>query len=114
MGAGAEAVIRHYYHIYADGQWCDAVREHLDALGEVDRGAVDLRVLAVGSVDNCIEALGYTIGHLPDSVERYEARTARDGWEQETLTWLKSDVDADRSSRRPYLYCHTKGAYNTA
>lgn len=108
-------MIKHFYHVYADGEWRDAVDEHFTALDKIDAGMIDLHVLAVGSVENCDEALRHVRSVLPRSVAFEQMYDCDQGWEQETLAWLYGDATGGyNKNNSPYLYCHTKGAYNTA
>lgn len=107
-------MIKHFYHLYADGEWRDATQEHIAALSAIDDNMINLYVLAIGTPRRCDEALAYVCDNLPTSVSHCETRSKADGWEQETLAWLRNDADTYNEYDHPYLYCHTKGAYNTA
>lgn len=95
-------MIRHYYHVWADGAWEEPVYEHLTAL-EVAGLDCDMTVGVVGSEVNRIAVL-VAVGELPDAVE------ASAGWEHLTLTALHDS--ARRNPDDVFLYCHTKGAYH--
>lgn len=94
-------MIRHFYHLYADGDWRPALLEHLLAM-ETITDPVDAVVGVVGSKTNRKEA----IRCLPDSwwYEEHE-----DGYEQRTLELIRQ---ADIKPDDLVLYAHTKGAGN--
>ncbi len=103
--------LRHYYHLYADGNFRSIVREHFSALrtsgllDQLDR----LHVGFVGSKANVEDA-----ERLVAQILRHRAFTtnvAPSGWEQETQDVLFRDAAA---SPKPFLalYAHTKGAWS--
>jgi len=108
-------VIRHVYHVYADGPDCSqAMLEHCDALhdsGLLDALAGRVYVGVVGSPDNRAEALEYlhSRGIRVDLVA-----TADEGWEQVTLDWLRNEALRYPTLDCPTLYAHTKGAANVS
>lgn len=97
----------HYYHVYADGYWREAVVDHVDALRT--SGLWDelefFRVGIVGSEDNR-RAVREVLPFAEVVVE------ADMGWEQHTLARLH---DWALSETAPYgvLYAHTKAAYSS-
>lgn len=95
-------MIRHYYHVWADGDWEGALYEHVTAL-EVAALDCDMTVGVVGAEHNRISAL-VALGELVDAIE------ADTGWEQVTLSRLWQD--ARQHTDDTFLYCHTKGAYH--
>jgi hypothetical protein len=97
------AVIRHYYHVYADGQWREPVNEHLAALATITE-PMHLTVGVVGAEEHRHEAMRHISSYA--WVNRWvEADT---GWEQVTLQRLRDDLASGHNS--PVLYAHTKGA----
>lgn len=99
-------MLAHWYHIWADGAWQDAVDEHLAALdisGLSD--ALDYRAAGiVGHPRNCqqvIEALGPSW---------QVAATAPAGYEEVTLRKLHAYAAQDGK----VLYAHTKAAMDTS
>lgn len=97
-------MIRHYYHLYADGQWQEPVAEHLAALATIDV-PLDVTVGLVGSPDNRAAARDALAGL---AVSRWVQ--ADGGWEQVTLAALRADLAYVHSG--PVLYAHTKGAHD--
>lgn len=101
-------MIHHFYHIYADGQCEQPIREHVRALHE--SGLHDeLHTFAVGIVGspqkrkeviNCLDTLGisYTICAEADT-----------GWEQVTMIPM---WEFSHRNEGTILYAHTKGAYS--
>lgn len=92
-------MIRHYYHVFADGHWQEPVREHVAAILASGLHA-EMTIGVVGSPDNR-KAARQAFGVLP--VERIVE--ADSGWEQLTLDALHAD---DRDG--PVLYAHSKGS----
>lgn len=102
--------LHHFYHIYADGQCEQPIREHIKAMKEY--GLHDnLSTFQIGIVGqpqkrqeviNCLNTLDikYTVCAEADS-----------GWEQETMIpmWLYS-----QSHDGLMLYAHTKGSSNVS
>lgn len=104
--------IKHFYHIYASGQWLVPVQEHLQAL--VTSGLID-------------ELDEFNIGIVGTELQRQEVKDylnsvcegfiivteTASGWEQETLDKL---YEAALNSEEPFwaFYAHTKGAANTS
>jgi hypothetical protein len=102
--------IRHYYHVYADGEYRHLVRDHFAALKSSGLNKVidHLHVGFVGSEENVRNARR----RVADLAGRaFEENTAATGWEQETLDVLYHDAVA---AAEPFLvlYAHTKGAAN--
>lgn len=99
-------MIRHYYHVYADGQWLDPVGEHLAALAEITEPMM-VTVGIVGAPGRCAEVREVLAAAGLDGARYVEAPT---GWEQVTLDLLRSDLATGHCS--PVLYAHTKGAHD--
>lgn len=95
--------LRHYYHIYADGQWRGPVSDHIDALKKsgLSENLDYFGVGIVGSLSNRFAVKSYL---AEAEVEFSIAVEANLGWEQITLDVIECD-DRDK-----VLYCHTKGA----
>lgn len=96
--------LTHFYHIFADGDYCKPVAEHFRALEE--SGLLDeldsVRLGIVGSKENRdnVRAL------LP----KYRvAAEAPSGWEQVTLKVLHRFSNRDLGA---IFYAHTKGAWS--
>lgn len=95
--------IRHYYHVYADGQWGVPVAEHIHALGSIDL-PMRITVGVVGTPENramvrrVFDAVGIDVEHW---------READRGWEQVTMARLRRDL---KFHDDPVLYAHSKGA----
>lgn len=99
-------MIRHYFHVWADGQWREAVDEHLEALmGITDPMQVTVGV--VGSEANRAQAIERIFVGCAQVHRFVEADT---GWEQVTLQHLRDDLTTGHND--PVLYTHTKGAAN--
>lgn len=96
--------LKHYYHMYADGQWQTPFQEHLLALEESTL-LDNLDFIGVGIVGS--EQNRNTLKKaLPSNFQVIaEANT---GWEQVTQTPLSQDLDEPSK----ILYAHTKGAAN--
>ena len=102
-------VKKHYYHIYADGNWQVCVEEHISALkksGLYDVLGEHIYVGLIGSSGN----RGIVKKYLDYWMDRYTLVVEKNsGWEQETQDKLYEDA---MSSSEPFkvLYAHTKGA----
>jgi len=97
-------VIRHYYHVYADGQWSEPVDEHLAALGSITE-PMTVTVGVVGSEENRTDAIRHIFTRCARIDRFVEADT---GWEQVTLQRLREDLATGHND--PVVYAHTKGA----
>jgi hypothetical protein len=100
--------IHHYYHIYADGAWEEAVREHVSALqdsGLTDEDEFVFHVGFVGSEENVAKVRGY-LGER--QIEWRLAAWEREGWEQLTLRALACEAHQHEGLA---CYAHTKGAH---
>jgi len=99
--------LRHYYHVYADGDYKDIVTEHFNALRTSGLlGALShIHVGFVGSEEN-VRSAKQRVSRLTRS---FSSNAAPSGWEQETQDFLYRDA---REAKRPFLalYAHTKGA----
>jgi hypothetical protein len=106
--------IRHYYHVYADGEWAKPVTEHLDALAASGMLG-SLIVGLVGDRVNRAFARDIIEWQLDAAAQPQPVRwaDADAGWEQFTLHEMWRDA---RIAAEPFaaLYCHTKGAANPA
>lgn len=93
-------MIRHFYHLYADGLWLPPLLEHLVALRSLPPMLTTVGV--VGSPANRRKAIAW----LDPSwqVEEFD-----DGHEQRTLDMLFASLMLDEVDG-PVLYAHTKGA----
>jgi hypothetical protein len=100
--------LRHYYHLYADGNYRKIVRQHFAALIATDLiGHLDhLHVGIVGSDENVAEARKW-VGK--QTRRKFTTSSAPSGWEQETQDVLYRDAV---EAKEPFLalYAHTKGA----
>lgn len=102
--------LRHYFHLYADGEYRQIVREHFSALRQsglakrLDR----LHLCFIGSEENRAAARHLVRQLWP---REFTSNEAANGWEQETLDVLHADAC---SADAPFLalYAHTKGAWN--
>lgn len=99
-------MIRHYYHVFADGQWRQAVDEHLEALHGIT-DPLQVTVGVIGSEKNRDKAIGHIFTGCPRVHHWVEAEK---GWEQVTLQRLRDDLSTGHNDR--ILYAHTKGAYD--
>lgn len=99
----------HFYHVYADGEWMEAVDEHCTALKE--HGLADnldkFYLGVVGTDENRTTAIArITMHHNLNAEVIVEAPIQ---WEQLTL----EPVRRFSTTNDGYLlYAHTKGAYN--
>jgi hypothetical protein len=95
-------MLAHWYHVWADGAWQDAVTEHLAALDASGlAAALDCKAAGiVGQPANCQAAIG-ALG--PDW---QITATARTGFEEVTLRRLHAYAALDGK----VFYAHTKGA----
>lgn len=99
-------MLGHYYHVWADGDWQQALTEHFDALTKsgLTEHLEFVRIGLVGSAENC-EAVKTALPFGDVVIE------ADMGWEQVTLTCLRDWVQ-DHPEGWGILYAHTKGAWN--
>ena len=102
--------LRHYYHLYADGDYQEIVREHFHALrsnGLLSR-LDHLHIGLVGKTSNVQLALK-RLKRLTSF--RFTFTSAETGWEQETQDVLYNDA---ANAKVPFvaLYAHTKGSAN--
>ncbi len=100
--------LKHYYHLYAAGQWLEPLNEHLDALRDsgLDQEMGEMQVGIVGPPHTRVGA----IRHLTDSGIPFSVcAEANTGWEQVTMDVMYDDC---MQSEEPFfcLYAHTKGA----
>ena len=108
--------VHHYYHVYADGAWEEAVEEHTSALRESGLAAYPgflLNVGLVGSEQNRTAVLQY-LAAIKLKSRLVASQPA--GWEQVTLHALAQDSWRHDGFA---FYAHTKGAsvqtrFNTA
>lgn len=103
--------LRHYYHVYADGNWRHIVSEHLCSVRSSGLMAElqNLDIGIVGSVTNRCHVVEFLNAAL--SVPWRLCVEAESGWEQETQDCLYEDA---LNSNEPFLalYAHTKGSYS--
>lgn len=101
--------LKHYYHVYADGEWKVPVAQHIKALKESGLYGVlsELKIGIVGKNSEPIKEFLYS------NNIKYELIAETDeGWEQETQDKLY--FDAINSEPFKVLYAHTKGAANVS
>jgi len=99
----------HFYHVYADGEWTEAVDEHCTALKE--HGLADnlekFYLGVVGTDENRTTAISrITMHHNMNAEVIIEAPIQ---WEQITLEPMRRFSCTNDGY---VLYAHTKGAYN--
>lgn len=103
-----ENKLHHFYHIYADGQWLDPVKEHIRALKEsgLYDALTSFHIGIVGTPDNRL----YLRRWLSDNDVNYTlAAEADTGWEQETQIPMHT---FSQTNDGYILYAHSKGSYN--
>lgn len=102
-------MIKHFYHIYADGEWETPVIDHIKALKQ--SGLLnELEEFKIGIVGAPTNREAVTEFITNKGIKFEIVGEADTGWEQVTLRPLREDaVDSP-----PYkvLYAHTKGAAN--
>lgn len=94
-------MIRHFYHVWADGQWREPLDEHLRAVRHAGLPC-HLTVGIVGSVDARLR--------VQESAHADEVVYADAGYEDVTLAALHRAATANQDS--VFFYAHTKGAYH--
>lgn len=98
--------ITHFYHIYADGQWKDPVKEHIIALrqSELMYNLDNFFIGIVGSQDNIksVKKFLNTCG-----VNHIIVAEEESGWEQVTMNKLR---DFAHDNDGWIFYAHSKGA----
>lgn len=98
--------VYHWYHIYADGNWEEMVKEHIFALRKF--GLYDalttLFVGFVGSPERVVEAQHYLESNR---IEFVTCATAASGWEQATQAHM---WEFSQTNDGYCAYAHTKGA----
>lgn len=99
-------MIRHYYHVYADGLWREPVAEHVAALADITE-PMTVTVGLVGAEQACDEVRA-VLAEAGLEVASFVQEAV--GWEQVTLQQLSADLTTGHSS--PVLYAHTKGAHD--
>lgn len=101
-------MIRHFYHLYADGAWGQPLAEHVAAWRTVT-APKQLTIGIVGSVHN----VGLAGDTLPDLLDDYDAVDVSGGcgWEQDTLRLIVQALP-NMYGGDLVLYAHTKGAAN--
>lgn len=101
--------LKHYYHIYCNGEWQSIVEEHLKNLR--DSGLLDaLSEFNVGIVGDRKKRLGVKL-----ALREYNISIVAEadlGFEQETLDQLHRAAQEDPPFK--VLYAHTKGSSNPA
>jgi len=99
----------HFYHVYADGEWIEAVDEHCEALKEhgLAENLDKFYLGVVGTDDNRTTAISrITMHHNLNAEVIVEAPIQ---WEQITLEPLRRFSTTNDGY---LLYAHTKGSYN--
>ena len=126
--------ILHIFHVFADGQWKDAVTEHFAALDESglagQLGAMGIGM--VGSMENRVAVREYIATEILPSagpalqslaergdLQNLTLASADEGWEQVTMQCLPSmatQMVADKLLQGDacILYAHTKGAWDAS
>ena len=103
-------MIRHYYHVWADGAWQEPVTEHARALRESGFPAPAL-VTLIGDPENRRQVADWLDSELPGGWQLNIS--APSGWEGVTLRGVWDDARQPGRPRYPVLYAHSKGAYTT-
>ena len=97
-------LLKHYYHMYANGFWETPFKEHLTAL--INSGLMhNLDFIGVGIVGTEVNRLRVKEALPP---EFFVVAEADSGWEQVTHTQISKDLQTPSK----ILYAHTKGAAN--
>lgn len=100
--------MHHFYHVYADGDWNEPVRDHIEALRRngLLENLASINIGFVGSTENINEVhkLLRENGIPYNTVDEQP-----DGWEQVTLRHLEEFV---KDNEGAISYAHTKGAAN--
>jgi hypothetical protein len=102
-------ILRHFYHVDADGGWTGPLREHAEALGKSGLAGIPVTVGLTGpKQDRDIARWRVTDYFRAAGIDVIEWVEADAGWEQPTLSrlraWAKEWPDAT------VLYAHTQGA----
>lgn len=104
--------LRHYYHVYAVGDWQTPVEEHLTAMNEsglsVALGDNGFRVGIVGTPDESERVREFCLDRVPST---QIMRTCFEGWEQATLSYLRV-WEHLQPHDGAVLYAHTKGVHD--
>lgn len=102
--------LHHFYHVYADGDWSEALSDHLAALnyGGLLEQLETFGVGVVGSEENIANVKRWLDERGVKHIIVAESPT---GWEQETLIPLH---EFTRSNTGYVSYAHTKGAAHYA
>lgn len=104
-------MIRHFYHVWAEGAWSAPVNEHVNALVAAEFSG-QITVSLVGPpIDRAAARVRLTsrLAELHSSpVDWIETDT---GFEQVTLSALRASIRSVPPDS-PVLYAHTKGAYH--
>lgn len=102
-------VKKHYYHIYADGNWKAPVEEHIAALRAaklLDVFGEHIYIGMIGSSQNRLLVKKF----LDFNLNRYNVIVEKNsGWEQETQDKLYEDAQVATENFKVF-YAHTKGA----
>jgi len=97
---------RHYYHVWVDGVWREAVREHVAALRAAEFEG-DVVISLVGDAAKRRQA--FELFDVVDSVNVVTWYEFDEGDEPLTLEVLRADLKTMYDDT-PVLYAHTKGA----
>lgn len=100
--------INHFYHIYCDNHWLEAVEEHVKALKEHDliNNISKIYIGLVGTEENRSILKDYLNNN---SINYIVVDEQEDAWEQMTMNKL---YEFSLLNDGLIFYAHTKGAYN--
>lgn len=99
--------LKHFYHIYADGDWESIVLTHLEHLK--NSGLLDeLSLFAIGLVGSNENRKHVKLLLDKQQISYLVVAESNTGYEQVTLNALHEESQLDKNSF--YLYCHTKGS----
>jgi hypothetical protein len=102
-------MIRHYYHVYADGAWKEPAQEHMRALNSLPPMRMTVGIVGSSKNRSCVHNYLRHLSYLCDVDNVVDYVEAETGFEQVTLERLHDDLGRD-PYRGPVLYAHTKGA----
>lgn len=99
--------VRHFYHVWADGYWQQAVWEHARAVKAAGMPVDDMLVTIVGRDPARRDRVrGFLAGEFPGARFAY----ADEGYEQVTIQAIAASVADGQPAT--VLYAHSKGAYH--
>jgi len=101
--------LSHFYHVYADGKWEEAVEEHIKALydSKLVYNLKDFKIGLIGTEENQQKVKNKFREH---NLKPQIADTAEEGFEQLTMEKIKEYADFYNDVY--ILYAHSKGAYD--